>query len=236
MAYALLEDLTALLPENITIGNNTSFSVSGGDRSSISVSDANRFLHFATQFVDSRLHAYYLTPLKRIVKERQAITANVGIGSCDIQVMDAQRFVAGACVRLSDDNGEEISKILDIPAETNGVCNLTSITLAVDTVNAYDAGSNAFIEMLVYPDPIPLMTARFAVGFIYDRLFSADAGPDVANYGVTQRNEAKLDLDSILTGLIRLEGQEFTGRRFLRAQLLNAISTTGDISFGQSKE
>jgi hypothetical protein len=236
MSYATLSDLRAVLPENITIGDVTAVNVIQGKRDTISTSDANKFLYYANQYVDSRLHAYYLVPLKRIKKISQPITANMLPSSCVVQVPDAGMFFAGGCVKLHDTNGEEINKIAEVPEEFDGLCNLNNVILSVPTANAYDSGSCAYMDLLVYPDPVPIMTARFAVSYIYDKLFATDGSPDVSNYGKAMRNLAKEDLDSILTGQTRLEGQEYTGSRFVRYQVFNLHKSPADVNFGQAKE
>ena len=236
MAYATLSDLRTLLPENITIGNVTTPTVVSPKRDTITIRDAQRFLYYATQYVDGRLHPYYLTPLKRIIKEKQPVLANMLPGSTVVKVEDANRFLAGAAIRLKDTNGSEHGVINEIPETFSGNFNLNWLNLVNPTVNAYDSGSDAYMEMLVYPDPIPLMTARFAVSMLYDKLFSTDGSPDVSNYGKAMRNEAKNDMDSILSGQIRLEGQEYTGRRFVRIQLFDTHKTTAEVQLGQGKE
>ena len=236
MSYANIEDLRVMLPENITIGNTTAVNVLKGDRDTVSINDANRFLYYASQYVDSRLHAYYLVPLKRIKKVSQPIEANMMPDSCVVKVPDAGMFFAGACVKLRDTNGNEIGRLKEVPETFEGKCNLNNIILETPTVNAYDSGSCAYIDMLIYPDPVPVMVARFAVSYIYDKLFATDGSPDVSSYGKAMRNLAKEDLDSILTGQTRLEGQEYTGSRFVRYQVFNLHKSPAEVNFGQAKE
>jgi len=240
MAYASLDDLRTILPKNITIGNVTAYSPSQANPSTISIDDANRFLYFATQFVDSRLTPYYLTPLKQIVEARRPIIHDMLPSSTDVMVEDILPFAGGMGVRLKDDNGEELNRIREVVENFDDGAGLRPnrrhVTLLYQTTNAYDAGSNARLEILSFPHPVTPMTAKFAVSFMYDKIFSADAAPDMSSFGKTMRNSAKEDLNAILTGQARLRGQEFVGRRFVRQQLFDGFKSPGDVEGAQDKE
>jgi hypothetical protein len=235
-----LDDIRAILPENITIGNIIGPSVTAPTRSTISVQVAERYLLFAIQHVDAALSSVYLTPLKRVTVARSPIVHNMLPSSTDVMVDDITKFRVGECVRLSDTNGSEIGRIANIPTsfdEGSGMkCNTRHLTLASPTMNAYDAGSDGVIEMLVYPDPVTPMTARFAASFMYDKLFSSDGSPDVSNFGKTMRNSARESLDNILIGVTRLKGQQYVGKRFVRQQLYDGVKVPVEYSKGQEKE
>jgi len=240
MPYASLDDLVTLLPENITIGDVTAINTLSGTRSSISTDAAKKYLQYAAQFVDSKLSGLYLTPLRRVEEARSPIIANMMPSSIDVMVHDVVKFREGACVRLIDTNGEEVNRIREITDTfddgSGPLCNTRHLTLNSPTINAYDAGSKATIEMLIYPDPISIMTARYAVSLMFDRLFTTDGSPDVSNYGKAMRNMAREDLDAILTGQTRLKGQSFIGKRFARQSLYDTFKLPGDNSPGQSRE
>jgi len=240
MAYASLDDLRTILPKNITIGNVTAYSPNQANPSTISVDTANRFLYYASQYVDSRLTPYYLTPLKQIVEARRPIISNMLPGSNDVMVEDVLPFMGGMGVRLKDDNGEELNTIREVAEnfdEGDGPRpNRRHISLLYQTTNAYDSGSHARLEILSYPHPVTPMTAKFAVSFMYDKIFSADAAPDLSNFGKTMRNSAKEDLNAILTGQARLRGQEFVGRRFVRQQLFDGFKSPGNVEGAQDRE
>jgi hypothetical protein len=236
MAYASLEDMRAMLPENITIGDTTTINPTAGRRNTISTDVAYRYLTYASQLVDSRLSTLYLTPLNRVVEARSPIIANMMPASTDVMVDDIMRFRIGSCVRLSDTNGEEISFVEDVPEQFDGACNVNHLTLRAPTKNAYDSGSDAVVEMIVYPDPVTPMTARYAVSLMFDKLFTADGSPDVSNYGKTLRNLAREDLDAILTGQTRLKGQQFIGKRFVRQTLFDGFKIPGENQPGQGRE
>jgi hypothetical protein len=237
MAYATIEDLRVLLPENITIGDTTAINVLSGKRDTISTEVANKYLQYAAQFVDSKLSGIYLTPLERVNVANSKIISNMMPSSCDVMVDDIVKFRVGACVRLSDTNGSEIGKVKEIPEnfdEGDGlVCNTRHITLSSPTINAYDSGSDATIEMLIYPDPVSVMTARFAASFMFDRLYTTDGSPDVSNYGKSLRNLAREDMDAIISGQTRLKGQKWIAKRFVRMPLFDTFKQPGENQTGQ---
>jgi hypothetical protein len=240
MSYASLDDVRALLPENVTIGDIVGPTPTAAKRSTISTKVAQKYLMFAMQHVDASLTSIYLTPLKRVTVARSRIVHNMLPSSTDVMVEDVTEFRIGECVKLSDTNGNEVGRIADIPVsfdEGQGMlCNTRHLTLASPTLNAYDSGSSALIEMLVYPDPVTQMAAQFAVSFMFDKLFSTDGSPDISNYGKSQRNSAREKLDNIITGVTRLKGQQFVGHRFVRQQLFDGIKTPVDYTSGQYKE
>ena len=240
MAYASIEDMQAVLPESITIGNIVAPSVTAAKRNTIPTDVAKRYLIYASQVVDSRISTLYLTPLQRVVEARAKIIRNMLPGSTDVMIDDVAPFRNGACVRLSDTNGNEINYIADIPERFNDgsglLPNINHITMAVPTQNAYDPGSTGVVEMIVYPDPVPSITARFAVSFMFDRLFVSTGSPDVSNYGKTLRNTAREDLDMILAGATRLKSQQFIGKRFVRQTLFDGFKIPGEHQSGAGRE
>jgi len=240
MAYASIDDMRALLPENITIGNVVTPNPVAPKRDTISTKTAQKYLEFAIQHVNASLSSVYLTPLKRVVVARSQIVHNMLPSSTDVMVSDVTEFVVGGCVRLTDTNGTEVGRIADIPSqfdEGDGLlCNTRHLTLASPTLNAYDSGSLAIIEMLIYPEPVNQMTAMFAIAFAFDKLFSTDGSPDVSNYGKTMRNNAREMMDNIVGGITVLRGQQFRGKRFVRQQLFDGIKAPVEYSPGQGRE
>jgi hypothetical protein len=241
MSYCTLQDLRDILPKNITIGDNTSPTIVNGKANSIGTSTANRFIYYATQFIDSRLSTLYVVPLIKIRKVSVNLIANTLPGSYDIMVEDVSAFYVGCAVHLSDNNGNENAIVGNI-SETvveggNTVRNFNHLTLSSPTVQAYDAGSNAKVHLLVYPDPIPAMTSRLACSFMFDKLFVSEQEPDVSNYGKSLRNMSVTDMNGILSGQVRLMGQEFVSRRFVRSQLFDAVRLNiENLSYDQGKE
>jgi hypothetical protein len=241
MAYCTIPDMRDILPKNITIGDSTAPSITSAKANSISTATASKFIYFATQFIDSRLSTIYVIPLIKIRKISINIIANIMPGSYDVMVEDVSAFFAGCTVHLSDDNGSENAMVGSIAENWieggASVKNFNHLTLATPTVQAYDAGSNAKVHLLVYPDPIPVLTARLACSFMFDKLFVAEQEPDISNYGKSLRNMSTLDMNGILSGQVRLMGQEFVSRRFVRNQLFDAVRLNiENLTYEQGKE
>lgn len=240
MAYATLADMRALLPENITIGDTVVSTPQNPNRDTISTTVANQFLMYATQFVDSKLAPYYKTPVQRVIEATCSIVANMLPGSQDVMVNDITPFIPGSYVRLRDSNGRERAVIWRIPElfdeGLGSMPNMRHLTLTQPTVNAYDSGSGAVIELISYPAPVTPMTAKFAVSFMFDKLFTADNSPDISNYGKALRNSAREDLDAIMAGMAILKGQEFLGKRFARYQIFDTRKNPAEYTPGQNKE
>lgn len=245
MSYCTLDDIRAILPQNVTIGTNTVPTVQAAKANSISTSVANKYIYFATQFIDSRLCQLYYVPLIQIKKITVDLAHNMIPSSTDVILSSNAGFFPGATILLKDDNGSEMAVVRDVPetfvANTDApsavVKNFTHITLAQPTINAFDVGSHGQVSLLIYPDPIPVMAARLASALMFDKLFVADQNPDVSNYGKTLRNMAVTDMNAILAGQVRLEGQEFCSRRFVRTQLFDAVKLAIDnLTLEQGRE
>lgn len=231
--YATINDLERILPQSITIGDQNIGTPSPGrpttKRNSFTKNQAITYINYSQQEIDSRLGNLFVCPLRRIKSFETEILEQVTSGTnVIVRVHDSGAFYEGAMIRLQDSDQMESCNVTDIP-------NLTSVKL--DRVkNTYDVESG-IISILEYPDPIPLTTARLAVSYAFDELFSSEQAPNVSEYGKEQRRLALNSLDAILTGTILLFGQDYIGRRFIRGQLMDSFgSPTPDYQFGREKQ
>lgn len=228
--YCTVDDMRKVLPEKVSIGDANLGTPSpgrqGSKRSNITPDEAQIYIGYAQQYVDSRLRPYYVSPLRRIISFESELDAAVLMGSdVNITVRDSNNFGLGQVVRLKDKSKYENVTITEIVDSKNFI---------VDTVvENYLEGS---VSILEFPDPIPLITARMACSYVLDRLFSAEQSPDVSQYGKTQRNLARNAVDDILHGEILLFGQEHTGYRFVRGSVLNAYKSPAEVQRGEEKE
>ena len=234
--YCTVATMSDVLPEKVTIGDQNIGTPSPGrplnggtsGRSNISITQAEHFIGYAQQYVDSKLRLTYACPLRRIKSWEGDITADIVAGTnVSVKIRDSGPFVKGELVRLQDGSKYENAEIVDISDSTTIKLNRV--------VNNYSA-TNTKLSILQYPDPIPIITARYACAIALDKLFNAEQAPDVSNYGKTQRNLSRDSLDGILMGEILLVGQEQTGRRFIRGSLLDAYKNPVDTTKGQEKE
>lgn len=228
--YCTLNDVIALLPATVTIGTRNLGTPTIGaqvmQKNQITPDDMTNFIRYATQEVDSRLRPFYLCPLRRIKLFETEITNSVLPGTnISVRVHDSGMFAKGMMVRLQDRFYYESAIVSDVP-DLN--------TVVIQSVASPYSQYNGVISILQFPDPIPLMTARMALSYGFDKLFAAEQSPDVSNYGVAQRTLAMNAMDNILAGSIMLTGQEWTGRRFIRMPLLDAFSSpVKELQFGR---
>ena len=228
--------MRALLPKVITIGNDnvtTPVLNKPGTTATIDTRTAQLFINFASQEIDARLSTVYLVPLKKIKTHEQDLTSDCKAGSQLVRIEDNSAFKAGCLVRLSDVNGSEINEV-DILSDE--AYSLTEVTLIKKTSRHYTRGNSSILGLIAFPDPIPLVCARMAVAAIIDKQFVAEQNPDVSNYGKAQRTQAAAAMDEIMAGAIRLNGQEFVGRRFVRTQLWDTHKTSAEVQRGGGKE
>ena len=232
--YCEVKDMVTLLPANITIGDMNIGTPSPGqsafaDRSKVTNDLAISFIRLASQEIDSRLRPFYVCPLRRVKTYETEILGTVQSGDkVEIRVYDTGAFAKGQLVRLQSRYEMETDTISSIK-------NLT--TLVVNRVKNNYPIDDSKISILEFPDPIPLINARLAASYCFDRLFSAEQEPAVDDYGKEQRRLAINSLDSILIGTVLLFGQDHTGKRFVRGSLFDAYNnSTPEFQFGREKQ
>ena len=220
--YCSVSDVQRLLPEKVTIGDtNIGTPVPGresADRSNFTPDESKQFIQYAQEYIDGILRPFYVTPLRQTKAFETVITEDVLAGSSvTVTVRDARVFSIGEIIRIQNSGDMETAEISSVSDST---------TFVVDTiVGNYITANGDKVSILEFPDPIKVTTARFAVSFMLDKLWAAEQEPDVSNYGKAQRNMARDAVDSILSGEIKLFGQEHTGRRFIRGSLIDAYGT-----------
>lgn len=232
--YCTLEDLTRILPATISIGNNNIGTPEPGrlspQRDDISEDKAIYYINYAQQYIDGRLRPFYVVPLRRIKTHETLLLANSGAGSSvTIAIHDTGPFIKGNTVRIQDEYGN--TDVTTVTAITN------MNELVVSSLSNSYISNEALISILKFPDPVPIMTARLAIATAFDELFNAEQAPNISDYGKTQRNLSRNDMDGILSGEIILPGQNHTGRRFIRASLLDRWNSPNqDYQKGAEKE
>jgi hypothetical protein len=228
--------MRALLPKPITIGNQnitTPTLNAPGTTATIDVRTAQLFINFASQEIDARLSAVYVVPLKRVKTHEADLTSDCRAGDRKVNVADNGAFRAGCLVRLGDDNGSEVNEVDVMPEDAYS---LNEVALMRAVGRNFTRGGNSILSLVAFPDPIPIACARIAVAAIIDKQFVAEQNPDVSEYGKKQRTLAAAALDEVMAGTIRLNGQEFVGRRFVRTQLRDTMSVSAEVQRGGGKE
>lgn len=220
--YCSVDDIRMLLLDKIKIGDqNIGTPVPGresGNRSSFNENDTKKFIEYSQEYIDAVLRPMYVTPLRRIKTFETVLIENALSGSLvTVSVRDARLFSIGETVRFQNPGDMETAIITSVSDKT---------TFVVDSLSGnYYTENGDKVGILEFPDPIKITTARLTVSYMFDKLFNAEQEPDISNYGKSQRNMARDALDGILSGEIRLFGQEMTGRRFIRGSLLDGYTT-----------
>lgn len=212
LANALTRGTSDGMPvEIINIGNSL--------RDTVGSSTLIQYIRWADEEIDAALSVIYKVPLKRIVRGEFEILSDISAGNDIIYIEDSSRFFEGDPIVVTDRIASE-KKIVSSIIDEN------QIQVSSVFVNSFSF-SNSNVQRLGFPDPVPLISARFAAANLYDKKFAAQVSPNVSQYGSTLRSMGENDLNSVLNGRIRLMGQKWLGRRFFNPALLdvNAISS-----------
>ncbi|MCK9435237.1 MAG: hypothetical protein M0R32_10610 [Candidatus Cloacimonetes bacterium] len=236
--YCTIDDVKRLLPKAMTIGENT---LAGqdviqqqGKAHDITTETVSRYINFASQYIDSRLRTIYSMPLRRIKTVEQDLPQELRSGSDIVITSDGGAFTQGSLVRIGDDSG---SDLYSVKAVYDDPVNINQIKLERKSERGYPMSANPRISLVEYPDPIPLMCARYAVSNIIDKIFVADQAPNETSFGKLQRTLASTDMDDLIMGIIKLQGQDHTGYRFSRLSMRDSwASPAHEPQPGRGKE
>jgi hypothetical protein len=233
MAYCTIEDMRALLPKNVTIGDDsmttslTQPNLPGVNGASVvSTLVAQESIKKSSEEIDASLRPIYVCPLQRIKTVEEELIANAAIGANSVMVYDNSNFDINTLVKIKDDLGEEVHYTGSSPTRT--VANIHTVNLQGTLARGFAMSNHAKIYVLKYPEPITFICARLAISLAFDRTFVAEQQPDVSSYGKTQRTQANVDMDKILVGAIRLDGQGHVGSRFARMSVMNRWRTPSE--------
>jgi uncharacterized membrane protein YdfJ with MMPL/SSD domain len=221
-----------MMPKNVTIGSVTvtSPTIQQPQANTIATTTAQRYLNLSTQWIDSRLRGIYICPLRRMKVLETELIQNIPIGTNYLMVEDSGNFNLDSMVRITDSTSSETYTVNEIFDNDRNKMGITPAT-----TRAYNLTNNPVVNLIEYPDPIPLITAQIAIGMMFDKIFSTQQ-PDLSNFGKAQRTQGSNAIDDILQGIIRLDGQDQTGRRFARSSLRDTISTTVELQHSRDKE
>jgi hypothetical protein len=235
MAYCNVADVSRILPENVLIGNRNigvpspgRIGNQGSNRSNLSPEEAERYIQYATSYLDGRLRPFYACPLRRVKVFETEILSDIVAGSnVVVLVHDSGSFIRGNLVRVQGLYDMETATVIDTPTLT---------TVRLDRIYINYSSINSKISILQYPDPVPLVTAQMAASIILDRIYVSQNSPDVSSFAIALRNLARSQIENIMSGEVMLFGQETTGRRFIRMNLLDRWSSPAEIQKGVDKE
>ena len=233
--YCSIDDMRAVLPDNITIGDINIGTPSPGQtatkRDKLTTTQAVKFIKMGQQEIDSRLTSFYIVPLRLVKTYETELMNDLTPGTNkNVKVWSTTSFSKGDGVRLQGPDTMETASVTNV---------IDAVTITLQTITGTYYAETGKISIIKVPDPIPLITARLAVSYAFDELFSTDQSPNISGYGKEQRNLANNAIDSLLEGSVYLFGQEHTGRRFLRGTLIDAYgsptASQAQFQFGREK-
>jgi len=178
-----------------------------------------QYIKNADTVIDGYLSSIYDIPLHRIVNDEQSLTDNTLTGSNILKLTNTARIMIGDKILLMDTVGSVYVDILL-------VYDRTTVQLSEAVTRDFTIANGAKVQMLRFPDPIPLISARLAAGNLYDKYFAAQQSPNMSDYGDTLRKISYTHLNSLLNGREVLIGQTRTGKRFYNPELLDTQVTS----------
>ena len=169
MAYTTVLYLNTMMPKNVSIGSVTvaSPTIQQPQANTIATTTAQRYLNLATQHIDSRLRGIYICPLRKMKILEVNLTQTIAAGTDYLMVEDSGYFNLDSLVRVTDDVGSEtytVNKIFDDDRNKVGIGPVTT--------RIYSLANNPVVNVLEFPDPIPLICAQIAIGMMFDKILA----------------------------------------------------------------
>jgi hypothetical protein len=212
----LANTLTSASPLNLNqptdlmnIGRTLDFNVLDTDT-------INQYIKWADEEINSAVSELYVTPLCMKSDFETTLLSDINDYNDFVITTDSCPFYVGDVIMLINGAIEErhiIAEILD-SEESN-------VFRTVDPISYEFPASSTRVIRIKYPEPIALVSARWAAANVYEKYFMAEASPSQSDYGKWLRGLAKADINNILNGRTILHGQHRIGRRFYNPTLVD---------------
>ena len=168
------------------------------------------YLSRGDEEINAALSEMYVVPLTEIADLESSLLAQVDEYNSFIVLGESVPLNPGDIVILKYQDIEERHEIDEI--------------LASDTFSTLEPIQFAFPDgsrmvRIKFPEPIRIVSARYAAANIYDKFFASQASPNISTYGKYLRDQVRQELNNILNGRTVLWGQHRIGRRFWNATL-----------------
>lgn len=182
-----------------------------------------QYIRWADAEIDSKISSIYNVPLKRINQGSFPLSLDATMGDQRAILADATRFTEGDVVLIRDDVN---TQQLTVDAYTDD----STVNFIEPLLHDYSS-ADTNIEKIRYPEPIPLVSARLAAAFIYDKHFAAQQEGNESNFGKALRGTAYSDLNQVLSGAVRLaaaDANTYVGRRYVNGALFDVLPTRAE--------
>ena len=229
MGYSLRQEVIQALANALSQGSPNAPGtlvdlVTVGKLVSDTISDAElyQYISWADQQIDAAIVNIYQTPLQRVNLGSFEIANDITAGDLQVIMPDTTRFTIGDVILVRDSTSGQFQQltIQDIPNEN-------TLLFTTPIINSYSALTTK-IERIRYPDPIPLVSARLAAAYMYDKHFAAQVEGNESDYGKYLRQHAFQALENVLLGVERLkiaDAGKYVGRRYYNHALDDVIAT-----------
>lgn len=177
------------------------------------------FIHLADNEINGILSQMYKTPLRKCAEGQWTLDSDIYEYNQTIEVSEPASLVPGDEIIIRDDltGTEEIHVVATILDQS-------AFTVLDPIITPFEASETTRVFRIDYPPPIPQISTRYAVSFIFDKYFTAQNSPDSSEFGKEQRSIAMGQLNDILNGKTILYCQERIGDRFGNPQLDDSYS------------
>lgn len=215
MGYASVVEVDQILAQSLTNARSDSSLPSpiiafGNERhiNTIPNDVIEYYISLADQEIDSVLSEQYYTPLRKCASGEWNLENDITEYNQQLEISDATNLVPGDEILIRDEiTGQEEVHIVRSIIDQNTIATL-------DTITTFFTAENVVVKRLSFPPPISQVSARYAAAFIYDKYFSAQASPNISEYGTAMRAVAEGHLNDILNGKTILYCQKRRGDRF----------------------
>lgn len=221
MGYCSLSDIERILAQSLTTAStNPALSALPGKLTSIgrklnlnliAEDDANYYIRLADGHINSALSQQYETPLTPICNLETELTVDVDAYILDPIIVDADELVPGDMLYFVDGIHNETGEVDTVTGN--------NITLKSPLINLYEAQTTRILR-IIFPDPIPYISARLAAATIYDKYATAQQEPAKTEFGSALRKSAFDELDNIREGRTILDAVR-KGWRFANPNLVD---------------
>jgi len=192
----------------IQIGNTLDFNVIPED-------DVYQYIKWADEEINSAISELYVTPICENVDFETPMLYDIDEYNSYIIIARGCSMYVGDDVILTDGTNEErhvISQVVSVGTEC-------AFETEEPIVYNFKAISTRVLRVK-YPEPLALMSARFAAANIYEKYFMAEASPSQSEYGKWLRGLVRADVNNILNGRTILHGAHRIGSsRFYNSNL-----------------
>jgi len=212
MAYCSVSDIDNILAQSLTSATNPTSQAKRNllqigkvrDKNTISDDIVRSYIQDSSEEIDSTFNQLYTVPFCEVVVFETKLLS-------DLSDYNSYLVLKRACALASGD--EIILKYEDVEERytIDEVFGNAMFSTAEAISYPFPAGSR--LLQIKFPDPIRWVASRLAAANLFDKYFSAEASPNVSEYGKLLRKQARQKINNVLNGRTHIIGARRVGRR-----------------------